>query len=135
MTFRLNFDDSAAIPMRCRSNCRSMMNCRRRRFGSPIARRPSRAMPSHFYAGADANLRSPSAYPRHLRIRFNSFNLKAMAGRQSAEGVKDPAHINEDWIIDRGTIDGVAVREVRSVVTANSVTTEICRSDWASSMV
>ena len=53
-----------------------------------------------------------------------------MAEREPAEGVKDRAHINEDWVIDRRLIDGVAVREVRSVITANSVTTEICRSDW-----
>jgi len=53
-----------------------------------------------------------------------------MTGRQPAEGVKDRAHINEEWVIDRRLIDGVAIREVRSVITANSVTTEICRSDW-----
>lgn len=48
----------------------------------------------------------------------------------AAEGVRDRAHINKDWELRRQLIDGVAIREVRSVVTANSVTTEICRSDW-----
>ncbi len=46
------------------------------------------------------------------------------------EGVKDRSHINKDWELGQRLIDGVVVREVRSVITANSVTTEICRSDW-----
>lgn len=50
--------------------------------------------------------------------------------RDPADGVKDGAHISSDWVLDRNLIDGVIVREVRSVVTANSITTEICRSDW-----
>jgi dTDP-4-dehydrorhamnose 3,5-epimerase len=45
-------------------------------------------------------------------------------------GVKDAPHITSEWVLDRRLIDGVAVREVRSVVTANSITTEVCRSDW-----
>ena len=44
--------------------------------------------------------------------------------------VKDRAHIDGNWVLDRRLIEGVVVREVRSVITANSVTTEICRSDW-----
>jgi dTDP-4-dehydrorhamnose 3,5-epimerase len=52
------------------------------------------------------------------------------ATRESADGVKDAAHISSEWIIERTLITGVALREIRSVVTANSVTTEICRSDW-----
>jgi len=43
---------------------------------------------------------------------------------------KDRAHINADWVLDRRLIDGVSLREVRSVVTANGVTTEVCRADW-----
>lgn len=48
----------------------------------------------------------------------------------SDAGIKDRAHISSDWIVDRALIHGVVVREVRSVVTANGVTTEVCRSDW-----
>jgi dTDP-4-dehydrorhamnose 3,5-epimerase len=47
-----------------------------------------------------------------------------------ADAVKDSAHIDREWKLDRRLIDGVVVREVRNVITANSVTTEICRSDW-----
>ena len=54
-----------------------------------------------------------------------------MANRDApGPGVKDPPHINKDWVVERRLIEGVVVREVRSVITANSVTTEICRSDW-----
>jgi dTDP-4-dehydrorhamnose 3,5-epimerase len=53
-----------------------------------------------------------------------------MSVNSSQPGKKDAAHINSDWVIDRRLIDGVAVREVRSVVTANSITTEISRADW-----
>ena len=51
-------------------------------------------------------------------------------GGTAGGGVKDPAHIDSEWNIARRLIDGVVVREVRSIVTANGVTTEICRSDW-----
>jgi dTDP-4-dehydrorhamnose 3,5-epimerase len=47
-----------------------------------------------------------------------------------AEGRKDEAHIDSDWTIARDLIDGVAVREVRNIVTANGVTTELYRPDW-----
>lgn len=53
-----------------------------------------------------------------------------MTDSDMAGGVKDAAHIDRDWVIGRRLIDGVVVREIRSVITANSVTTEICRSDW-----
>jgi dTDP-4-dehydrorhamnose 3,5-epimerase len=43
---------------------------------------------------------------------------------------KDDAHISPDWVIDRTLIDGVACREVRNVVTANGITTELIRTDW-----
>ena len=49
---------------------------------------------------------------------------------QTAEGRKDAAHINADWVIDRRLIDGVKIREVRNVVTANGITTELYRVDW-----
>jgi dTDP-4-dehydrorhamnose 3,5-epimerase len=38
--------------------------------------------------------------------------------------------MSADWIVNRRLIDGVSVREIRSVITANSITTEVCRSDW-----
>ena len=47
-----------------------------------------------------------------------------------SEGRKDAAHINKDWQIERQLIDGVFTREVRNVVTANGVTTELLRADW-----
>jgi dTDP-4-dehydrorhamnose 3,5-epimerase len=50
--------------------------------------------------------------------------------RGDVTGRKDDAHISRDWAIDRRLIDGVAVREVRNVVTANGVTTELYRPDW-----
>jgi dTDP-4-dehydrorhamnose 3,5-epimerase len=43
---------------------------------------------------------------------------------------KDAAHIDKDWVVDRKLIEGVQAREVRNIVTANSVTTEIYRPDW-----
>jgi dTDP-4-dehydrorhamnose 3,5-epimerase len=49
---------------------------------------------------------------------------------QPAEGRKDPAHINRDWVVDRRLIDGVKTREVRNVVTGNGITTELFRVDW-----
>ena len=47
-----------------------------------------------------------------------------------ASGTKDRAHVSRDWIVERRLIDGVVVREVRNIVTANGVTTEVCRDDW-----
>lgn len=43
---------------------------------------------------------------------------------------KDDAHINSDWVVDRRLIEGVVTREVRNIVTANSITTELYRPDW-----
>jgi dTDP-4-dehydrorhamnose 3,5-epimerase len=43
---------------------------------------------------------------------------------------KDAAHIDKDWVVARELIEGVRTREVRSVVTANGVTTELYRPDW-----
>jgi dTDP-4-dehydrorhamnose 3,5-epimerase len=47
-----------------------------------------------------------------------------------SEARKDAAHIDRDWVIDRQLIDGVRCREVRNVVTANGITTELFRPDW-----
>ena len=38
--------------------------------------------------------------------------------------------MSRDWVADRDLIDGVWTREVRNVVTANGVTTELYRADW-----
>ena len=38
--------------------------------------------------------------------------------------------MSSDWVVDRDLIQGVAVREVRNVVTANGITTELYRPDW-----
>jgi dTDP-4-dehydrorhamnose 3,5-epimerase len=43
---------------------------------------------------------------------------------------KDSAHIDKDWVVDRALIDGVKTREVRNIVTANGITTELYRPDW-----
>lgn len=43
---------------------------------------------------------------------------------------KDTPHIDGDWNWRRRLIEGVAVREVRNVVTGNSVTTELLRPGW-----
>src|SRR5687767_8795921 len=43
---------------------------------------------------------------------------------------KDAAHIDRDWLLQRRLIDGVQVREVRNIVTANGITTELYRPDW-----
>ena len=45
-------------------------------------------------------------------------------------GRKDEAHIDKDWVVDRQLIAGVRTREVRNIVTANGVTTEVYRPDW-----
>lgn len=45
-------------------------------------------------------------------------------------GLKDAAHIDRHWVITRRLIDGVRVREVRNIVTANGITTELYRPDW-----
>src|SRR5262245_41604517 len=42
-----------------------------------------------------------------------------------AQGQKDTAHIDKDWTIDRRLIDGVKTRDVRNIVTANGITTEL----------
>ncbi len=44
--------------------------------------------------------------------------------------VKDEPHVTPDWRIERQLIDGVALREVRNIVTGNGVTTEVHREDW-----
>jgi dTDP-4-dehydrorhamnose 3,5-epimerase len=49
-------------------------------------------------------------------------------GRSTAQ--KDTAHIDKDWVVDRTLIDGVRTREVRNIVTANGITTEVYRPDW-----
>lgn len=46
------------------------------------------------------------------------------------QGRKDAAHIDRDWVVQARLIEGVRVREVRNVVTANGVTTELYRPDW-----
>jgi len=43
---------------------------------------------------------------------------------------KDSAHIDRNWVVARDLIEGVTTHEVRSVVTANGVTTEAYRPDW-----
>jgi dTDP-4-dehydrorhamnose 3,5-epimerase len=54
-----------------------------------------------------------------------------MATQNAAgQGQKDPAHIDKNWVVDRTLIEGVKVHEVRSIVTANGVTTELYRPDW-----
>lgn len=45
-------------------------------------------------------------------------------------GLKDPAHIDRNWVITRRLIEGVRVREVRNIVTANGITTELYRPNW-----
>ena len=47
-----------------------------------------------------------------------------------SEGRKDEAHISAEWEIRASHIDGVKTREVRNVVTANGITTELHRPDW-----
>ena len=53
-----------------------------------------------------------------------------MAHSHSSDARKDDAHIDSDWVVERRLIDGVTVREVRNIVTANGVTTELYRPDW-----
>ena len=43
---------------------------------------------------------------------------------------KDHAHIDKNWVVSRDLIAGVATHEVRNVVTANGITTEVYRPDW-----
>jgi dTDP-4-dehydrorhamnose 3,5-epimerase len=43
---------------------------------------------------------------------------------------KDRASTNADWEIRRDLIADVGVKEIRSMVTGNGVTTEIYRADW-----
>ena len=51
-------------------------------------------------------------------------------GSEPGGGRKDDAHISKDWEIERRLIEGVVTREVRNVVTANGITTELFRGDW-----
>jgi dTDP-4-dehydrorhamnose 3,5-epimerase len=44
--------------------------------------------------------------------------------------VKDAPHVTPDWTIARELIEGVQLREVRNIVTANGFTTEVHREDW-----
>jgi len=43
---------------------------------------------------------------------------------------KDDAHIDRNWTIERRLIEGVQTHDVRNIVTANGVTTELYRPDW-----
>jgi dTDP-4-dehydrorhamnose 3,5-epimerase len=43
---------------------------------------------------------------------------------------KDPPHIDRDWVVRARLIEGVRVRDVRNIVTANGITTELYRPDW-----
>lgn len=43
---------------------------------------------------------------------------------------KDDAHINAEWVVKAAHIHGVRTRDVRNVVTANGITTELFRADW-----
>ncbi|HEX5309240.1 MAG TPA: cupin domain-containing protein [Solirubrobacteraceae bacterium] len=43
---------------------------------------------------------------------------------------KDKAHMTPDWALRGERIDGVTVREVKHIVTANGHTTELFRDDW-----
>jgi|SRR5215218_8632273 len=47
-----------------------------------------------------------------------------------ASAVKDEPHVTPDWDVAVDLIDGVRQREIRNVVTANGVTTEVHRDDW-----
>jgi dTDP-4-dehydrorhamnose 3,5-epimerase len=38
--------------------------------------------------------------------------------------------MSRDWVVERRLIEDVFVREVRNVVTANGITTELFRTDW-----
>ena len=44
--------------------------------------------------------------------------------------VKDKPHVTPQWDIAMDLIDGVRTREVRNIITANGVTTEVHREDW-----
>ena len=46
------------------------------------------------------------------------------------QGAKDAAHIDKDWKVERRLIEGVKTRDVRNIVTANGITTELYRPDW-----
>lgn len=52
------------------------------------------------------------------------------AAQEGSAGAKDAAHIDRDWVVARRLIEGVKVREVRNIVTANGITTELYRPDW-----
>ena len=43
---------------------------------------------------------------------------------------KDQPHVSPDWDVSMDLIDGVVTREVRNIVTANGITTEVYRKDW-----
>lgn len=53
-----------------------------------------------------------------------------MAEPAAAQGAKDAAHIDQNWVVERRLIEDVKVHEVRNVVTANGVTTELYRPEW-----
>jgi dTDP-4-dehydrorhamnose 3,5-epimerase len=44
--------------------------------------------------------------------------------------VKDEPHVTPNWDVAMDLIDGVRTRDVRNIVTANGVTTEVFREDW-----
>ena len=45
-------------------------------------------------------------------------------------GQKDDAHITAEWVVKAAHIDGVRTHDVRNIVTANGITTELYRPDW-----
>jgi dTDP-4-dehydrorhamnose 3,5-epimerase len=55
-----------------------------------------------------------------------------MGSRESTitSAVKDEPHVTPSWDVALDLIDGVRTRDVRNIVTANGVTTEVFREDW-----
>jgi dTDP-4-dehydrorhamnose 3,5-epimerase len=56
--------------------------------------------------------------------------MNELSNVRIVSAVKDEPHVTPDWDIALDLIDGVRTREVRNIVTANGITTEVHRDDW-----
>jgi dTDP-4-dehydrorhamnose 3,5-epimerase len=56
--------------------------------------------------------------------------MNELSNVRIVSAVKDEPHVTPDWDIALDLIEGVRTREVRNIVTANGITTEVHRDDW-----
>jgi dTDP-4-dehydrorhamnose 3,5-epimerase len=82
------------------------------------------------YRPRDGRPQSASLDSQHGAVTIATVSPPKADATGETSARKDAAHIDRDWVVDWQLIDGVRCREVRNVVTANGITTELYRPDW-----